>query len=225
MEEEAEERKVKGTKKRKGDKASAPPLKKKKKKNIKDLRRVVKPKPQSGHRNWQYKEVMQKQPKVVDEDEEEDADDDGDDDDDEQNMIGDVDSDDEEHDLQSVFMTSAQAIASSTQRIFLDSCASTGLLIIRNANILDHMDTAAGTINLTKKGASMSTQGVGTKGSWQGITVCGDSVKNICAVDRLKTAGYGLVQVQGEIDEQMLQCFHHKGMPFVLLTDFFELLD
>ena len=61
--------------------------------------------------------------------------------------------------------------------------------------------------------------------------MCGDSVKNICAVDRLKTAGYGLVQLQEdhvvdlEIDEQMLQCFHHKGMPFVLLTDFFQLLD
>jgi hypothetical protein len=128
-------------------------------------------------------------------------------------------------------MTSAQAIEDSTQRIFLDSCASTGLLIVRDANLLDHMNTSAGTINLTKKGSSMSTQGVGTKGSWQGITVCGDSVKNICAVDRLKTAGYGLVQLQEdhvvdlETEEQLLQCFHHKGMPFVLLTDFFQLLD
>jgi hypothetical protein len=81
------------------------------------------------------------------------------------------------------------------------------------------MDTAPGTINLTKKGAFMSTQGIGTKGSWQEITVCADSVKNICAVDRLKTAYYGLVQLEEdhvvdlETKEQKLQCYHRKGMP------------
>ena len=79
-------------------------------------------------------------------------------------------------------MTTAQTEATTAQRLFLDSCASTGLLIVRNANTLDQMDTAPGTINLTKKGAFMSTQGIGTKGSWQEITVCADSVKNIIII-------------------------------------------
>jgi hypothetical protein len=128
-------------------------------------------------------------------------------------------------------MTIAQADATIAQRIFLDSFASTGLLIVRNANALDQMDTAPGTINLTKKGAFVSSQGIGTKGSWQGTTVCADSLKNICAVDRLKTAGYGQVLLQEdhvvhlETGEQMLQCYHHKGMPYVLLSDFFLLID
>jgi hypothetical protein len=107
---------------------------------------------------------MKKQPKVVDEDEDEEEAEDADSGD-ETVMIGAVDSDEEEDDLQSIFMTTAQAEATTAQRIFLDSCASTGLFIVRDANALDQMDTAPGTINLTKKGAFMSTQGIGTKGN------------------------------------------------------------
>jgi hypothetical protein len=104
-------------------------------------------------------------------------------------------------------------------------------LIVNNGNILDDMDSIVGVINLTKKGSSMATQGTGSKGSWQGITVCEDSVKNICAVDRLKTAGYGLVQLEEDhiVDlqtrESVLKCKHKNGMPYVLLADLLSLPD
>jgi len=133
--------------------------------------------------------------------------------------------------VQSIFMTSAAASISAKETIFLDSCASRGLLIVNNSNILDDMDSIVGVINLTKKGSSMATQGTGSKGSWQGITVCEDSVKNICAVDRLKTAGYGLVQLEEDhiVDlqtrESVLKCKHKNGMPYVLLADLLSLPD
>ena len=110
--------------------------------------------------------------------------------------MGDSQQSSEDDDVQSIFMTTAAASISAKETIFLDSCASRGLLIVNNSNILDDMDSTVGVINLTKKGSSMATQGSGSKGSWHGITVCEDSIKNICVVDRLKTAAYGLVQLE-----------------------------
>ena len=135
------------------------------------------PTPKSGNRNWQAKAVLKekKKPKpiLVDDDEDEEEDSGA-----ETDMIGAVDDDD----VQSIFMTSGQATNLMKQRIFLDSCASTGLLIVRDSNFLDVMETAAGRINLTKKGAFMDTQGIGKKGTWSGITVYKESVKeNMCS--------------------------------------------
>jgi hypothetical protein len=138
---------------------------------------------------------------------------------------------DSEDDVQSIFMTIAAASTAAKETIYLDSCASKGLLIVRDSNVLDDMDSTIGVINLTKKGSSMTTQGSGSKGSWTGITVCKDSVKNICAVDRLKTAGYGLVQLEEDhiVDlqtrESVLKCMHKNGMPYVLLSDLLSLPD
>jgi hypothetical protein len=132
--------------------------------------------------------------------------------------------------IDTIFMTSAAASTSAKETIFLDSCASKGLLIVNNSNILDDMDSTVGVINLTKKGSSMATQGTGSKGSWHGITVCEDSI-NICAVDRLRTAGYGLVQleedhiVELQTRESVLKCKHKNGMPYVLLADLLSLPD
>jgi hypothetical protein len=128
-------------------------------------------------------------------------------------------------------LMSIKSPTKSGEKIYLDSCASKGLLIIKNANQLDEMDYTSGAINLTKKGASMTTQGIGCKGSWKGITVCEESVKNICAVDRLKRAGYGLVQlaedqiVDLETQESVLICQNNNGMPWVYLSDLLALPD
>jgi hypothetical protein len=128
-------------------------------------------------------------------------------------------------------MTTAAASISAKEIIFLDSCASKGLLIVNNSNVLDGMDSTVGVINLTKKGSSMATQGSGSKGSWHGITVCEDSVKNIFAIDRQKNAGYGQVQLEDnhivdlQTRESVLKCKHKNGMPYILLSDLSSLPD
>jgi hypothetical protein len=93
------------------------------------------------------------------------------------------------------------------------------------------MDTVEGAINLTKVGASMVTEGIGSVGSWAGITVCLDSIKNICAVDRLKSAGYGIKLLKENwivdklTEEKILECTICNDMPYVSMQEFFNLPD
>jgi hypothetical protein len=229
QEEEEEERTVKRPKRESRDPTTLNPsrLRELLKQAVKKQKAAKQPH-KTGKRSWQKKDVMKlvKQPTVVDDDEEdEDEDDEGDDG---ANMIGAIDDNDE---VQSVFMTQGQATNIIQQRIFLDSCASTGLLIVKESNFLDHMETSVGHISLTRRGAFMSTQGIGSKGTWTGITVCKESVKNICAVDRLKSAGYGLSQLEEDwvVDldtkENLIKCSHHNGMPYILMADLFTLED
>jgi hypothetical protein len=120
----------------------------------------------------------------------------------------------------------------TSQRIYVDSCASKGLCIVKDAGVLDKVTKHHTTqINLTKKGASMTTQGEGCIGTWDGITICEDSQKNIIAVDRLKQAGYGLVQLRDDhivdldTQEELIKCGQNKGMPYVMMHDLFALND
>jgi hypothetical protein len=169
---------------------------------------------------------------ILVDDDDEDDDDDGND----SNMIGGNDSDEDEDEMDEAdsqlnsITTSAHSNAS--QRIYIDSCASAGLCIVNNAGVLDRVTQHQVThINLTRRGASMTTQGEGCIGTWSGITICQDSQKNIISVDRLKTAGYGLVQLKDDhvvdldTQEELIECAHNKGMPFVLMHDLFALMD
>jgi hypothetical protein len=165
--------------------------------------------------------VLKKKAILVDDDDDDDADDD--DNGYESNMISEC--------TQGDLTSSADSIVEEDVKIFVDSCASKDLLIITNANILDNVETVAGRINLTGKAQFMNTQGIGTKNTWRGITACKDSVKNICAVGRLKTAGYGLSQLEEDwiVDlssgQKLLKCRHLNGMPYVLIDELFDLED
>jgi hypothetical protein len=61
------------------------------------------------------------------------------------------DSDKDDDDVQSIFMTTAAASIFAKEPTFLDSCASRELLIVRNSNVIDDIDSTVGVINLTKR--------------------------------------------------------------------------
>lgn len=184
----------------------------------------------SKNGNWPKGSVL------VDDDEKNDDSDDGD----ESNMIGGDDSDDGDDsdggDVEYEAGVQINSITTTTnnasQRIYVDSCASRGLCIVKDAGVLDRVTKYQNTIiNTTKKGATMTTQGEGCIGTWADITICEDSQKNIISVDRLKAAGYGLVQLRDDhvVDldtlEELIKCAHNKGMPYVMIHDLFALVD
>jgi hypothetical protein len=202
--EEAAKVASKAFRKRDKDKQREAPSEKKKKKSKKNIQQLR----QSNSNNWGNKKVK------VDDIDEDSADDSGDS---EASMISDM----------AVEVNQVDA----SNKMFVDTCASTRLLIVIDANELDHVEVVRSSINLTRAGASMNTEGVGRKNAWDNISVCPDSVKNICSLDRLKEAGYGLKLleenwiVNRKTEEKILLCTTLNGMPYVDLYDFFNLPD
>jgi hypothetical protein len=135
-----------------------------------------------------------------------------------------------ESNIQAIIMTT-QAEEQENRRIFLDNCASKSVIIITERELLCDVRMQTHTINLTGRGASITTQSKGGCGAWKDIILCEQSVKSICSVSRLKKAGFGLVQLQEDwvvnldTGERQIECHHHNGIPCIYLTDFMALPD
>ena len=120
---------------------------------------------------------------------------------------------------------------SEEPRVYLDSCASKRLFIVKDKIALESFTPEFGAIQLTRKGSQLETQGTGTFGEWRDIRVSEEAVKNIVSGGMLRSMGYGLQLLRkpkiveldsgnevltGEYDE-------HGGMPYVDLMEVLNL--
>ena len=116
--------------------------------------------------------------------------------------------------------------------IFLDSCASGQLVIVKDQSVLETFNYETNTIGLTRAGASLTSQGTGNYRDWKNIRVCNESVKNIASAGALRKMGYGLMlmripRIVRLSDEEMIlvATYSENGMPYVSLTELLNLPD
>jgi hypothetical protein len=119
--------------------------------------------------------------------------------------------------------------------IFLDSCASKKLFLLKDQSFLDRFVHSTGYIQTTKSGTAgqLETQGTGSTGAWTDITVCNDAVKNLVGAGYLRKMGYGLLLLHvpkivrlSDREVVVLVCeYSDNGMPFVSLRDLLLLPD
>jgi len=115
--------------------------------------------------------------------------------------------------------------------IYLDSCASSKLFIVRDQSFLETFTYVEGSIQRTKKDSLLETQGVGEFGDWKAIKVSHDAVKNIISAGILREKGYGLTLlriprvVELDTGKQVLVGLYNStsGMPYVNLHDILHL--
>jgi hypothetical protein len=117
-------------------------------------------------------------------------------------------------------------------RVYLDSCASRRLFLLRDQSNLENFTHMTGFINLTKEDAKVQTQGTGSYKDWQDIRVCHEAVKDICSAGMLRAMGYGLTllrvpKVVTLLDnkEVLVGQYAENGMPYVSLLDLLHLPD
>ena len=116
--------------------------------------------------------------------------------------------------------------------VFLDSCASSRLFIIKDQMWLENFEHQIGSIQLTKKGSTVLTQGVGKFGDWGEIRVCHEAVKNICSGGILRSMGYGLSllrlpKIVRLLDgkEVLTGQYSANGMPYIDMSEVLNLPD
>lgn len=155
------------------------------------------------------------------------------DDDDWNKYVNDDDDDDSEGHMISDSLTSDEEVNfAEADSCYLDSCASKTLFIVQDQSLLEKFEHKTGSIQLTKKGASVVTQGVGQFKDWKDIRVCHDAVKNICSAGILRKKGYGLslLHVPRVVEllskkEVLTGQYAENGMPYVNLYDLLYLPD
>ena len=120
--------------------------------------------------------------------------------------------------------------AEDDEYVYLDSCASKHLFILRDQSFLESFVYSGGSIQTTRADAVLSCLGSGKCGDWLDIRVCNDAVKNICSAGLLRDMGYGLQllrvpRVVRLIDgEEVLTAkYSESGMPYVGLSDLLHL--
>jgi hypothetical protein len=114
--------------------------------------------------------------------------------------------------------------------VFLDSCASKRLFIVRDQSFLQNFVYSAGSIQTTRADAQLASLGTGSYGDWKDIRVCNGAVKNICSGGILRDMGYGLSllrvpRVVRLLDEEavLIASYAENGMPYVSLVDLLDL--
>jgi hypothetical protein len=125
------------------------------------------------------------------------------------------------------------SVSVDAELAFIDSCASENLFIVIDESNLENFRIVGGSIQLTKKGSELQSDGVGSKGDWSNITVSHDSIKNIVSAGKLRKHGYGLSLMKKpsivnlETKETMIACDYKltNGMPCCSLFDLFNLPD
>ena len=106
--------------------------------------------------------------------------------------------------------------------VFLDSCASKRLFIVKDQSVLESFVYCGGSIQTTRAGVQLSCLGSGKFKDWKEIRVCHDAVKNICSAGMLREMGYGLqllrvprvVRLVDSI-EVLTASYSDNGMSFV----------
>ena len=116
--------------------------------------------------------------------------------------------------------------------VFLDSCASKKLFIIRDQSSLETFVYQATSIQTTRVGVQLECLGSGSFKDWKAVNVCPQAVKNICSAGILREMGYGLtllrvpriVRLHDE-QEVLTATYADNGMPYVSLFDLLHLPD
>ena len=88
--------------------------------------------------------------------------------------------------------TEEASLSEEEEYVFLDSCASSTLFIIRDQSCFESFVCSGGSIQTTRAGVQLSCQGSGRYKDWVDFRVCNESVKNICSAGLLREMGYGL---------------------------------
>jgi hypothetical protein len=128
-------------------------------------------------------------------------------------------------------------LAEGPLKIFVDTCASDMLMILtQEAADQAEMDDIVMrndqmSIGLTGQNQVMNVEAIAKKGDWTNIYIIPDSRKSIVATTYLKDRGYALIDgnqtfIYKKDDETMtpvLVCSHSNGMPYVLLSELFDL--
>ena len=83
-------------------------------------------------------------------------------------------------------------MAEDDEYVFLDSCASKRLFIVKDQSVLESFVYSGGSIQTTRAGVKLSCLGSDKFKDWKEIRVCHDAVKNICSAGMLREMGYGL---------------------------------
>ena len=83
-------------------------------------------------------------------------------------------------------------IAEDDEYVYLDSCASKRLLILRDQSRLESFVYSGGSIQTTRAGVHLNCLGTGKIRDWLDIRVCNDAIKNNCLAGLLRDIGYGL---------------------------------
>jgi hypothetical protein len=121
-------------------------------------------------------------------------------------------------------------ISEEDEVVFLDSCASKRLFILKDQSYLENFVYSAGSIQTTRADSKLESIGVGSYKDWKEIRVCNGAVKNICSGGILRDMGYGLSllrvpRIVRLVDEKevLVAQYAENGMPYVSLLDLLEL--
>ena len=129
-----------------------------------------------------------------------------------------------------------QTSKSDVPVIFIDSCASGGMVILSQEiiHLLRDVEDYSGDehIQLTGAGQQMVISKTGTLGAMSNCYICPMTARNICAVSRLHDMGYGLrSDRQGTTiyavhsGSSVITCGHLNGMPYVGIPQIMDLPD
>ena len=88
--------------------------------------------------------------------------------------------------------TNEVCLSKEEEYVFLDSCASSKLLIIRDQSCLESFVYSVGLIQTTRAGVQLACQGSGKYKDWVNIRVSNEAAKNICSAGLLLKMKYGL---------------------------------
>ena len=116
--------------------------------------------------------------------------------------------------------------------VYLDSCASKSLFIVRDQSVLESFVYSGSSIQTTRADAQLTCLGSGRFKDWTDIRVCNDAVKNICSAGILRKMGYGLqlLRVPRVVRlcdgvEVIVAAYSESGMPYVGLSELLHLPD
>lgn len=115
-------------------------------------------------------------------------------------------------------------------RVYIDTCASADVFIVKSKKLLTPVTPSIKKINLTEAGKSMGETHIGTRGNVYNISACPSSRKNIISLMRLRDMGYGVSFMRGppilvdlDTEEVMLHSSIDNGMLWVPIDALFDL--
>ena len=124
------------------------------------------------------------------------------------------------------------SLSEENEVVFLDSCASKSIFIVKDANVMERVEPIRSSIQTTRADVQLECVGEGTFQHWTDVRVCPGSVKNIVSGGLLRAKGYGLMlllepQIVRLSDQSVVlpAKYAQNGMPYVLLWDLLNLPD
>ena len=116
-------------------------------------------------------------------------------------------------------------LSEEEEYVFLDSCASSKLFIIRDQSCLESFVYSGRAIQTTRAGVQLMCYGSGKYKDRVDIRVCNEAVKNICSAGLLRDMGYGLQLMRVPRIERLCDgqevirvAYSDNGMPYLTLV-------